>query len=394
MTKKSTFKNKKLTKALVWVMLFALLLTGQTIQSFATNYATDEPTRLTTIENEDLPSGSTCTNLSGMAYSDSYHRLYTAKVYDKDGESDGYFYYYPSVNDMDTYKMFLIKFVGHANGMTVDNSYVYITAASETSDSLSPHKKTKNHIIRISRSYIHNLTDGSTINLGSTNSNYKVFEPKYWSGNTLTKYTKKIGNITKYNSDGTFIVNLPWGDLHDGFAFTTAQIETVNGQEQFIINRTDNDIFVVHNNMATDKVTNPDIEYSPDCGLFIPRWYGYTWEDEDGNIQYDPDHYNPCKSVILWANIINGSYTLETIGSRQGIRVYTPDKINVNVSGYMDGNTPKYSFFELEAVAIYHYTKNNTEKADLIFSANVQGNNQKDGIFRLKRTDGGNFKIL
>ena len=109
---------------------------------------------------------------------------------------------------------------------------------------------------------------------------------------------------------------------------------------------------------------------------------------------YDPDHYNPCKSVILWANIINGSYTLETIGSRQGIRVYTPDKINVNVSGYMDGNTPKYSFFELEAVAIYHYTKNNTEKADLIFSANVQGNNQKDGIFRLKRTDGGNFKIL
>lgn len=393
MTKKNTFKNSKIAKALVWVMLFALLLTGQTIQSFATNYATLEPIRLVTINNENLPSGSTCTNLSGMAYSDSYNRLYTAKVYDQDGESDGYFYYYPNANNMSNYKKFLINFVGHANGMTVDSSYVYITASSQADDPNAPTDDYHNHIIRISRSYIHNLANGSTI----TSSNYTRFEPQYWSGGNLVEYEKQIGNITRYNTDGTFIVNLPWGSLsdEDGFAFTTAQIETVNGQEKFVINRTNNDIFVVRNNMATGQVTKPDIEYSPDCGLFIPRWYGYTWKDANGVTHYG-DNYNPCKSVILWANIINGSYTLETIGSRQGIRVYTPDKINVNVSNYMVGNTPKYTFFELESVAIIHYTENSVSKADLLFSANVQGATGYggDGIFRLKRADGGHFKIL
>jgi len=383
MTKKSTFKNKKLAKALVWVMLFALLLTGQTIQSFATNYSVAEPTRLATINNATLPSGYTCTNLSGMAYSDSYQRLYTVKVYDNNGESSGFLYYYPNASNMSNYKRFVIQFVGHANGMTVDGSYVYITAATNN----SPVIGNNNGIIRISRYYIHNLADGSTI----TSSNYDRFEPKYWSGNTLVDYGGTIGNITRYNTDGTFIINFGWSAVPNDYAFTTAAIETVNGSPEFVVSRASADIFVVLNNMQTGIVTKPDIEYAPDCGLFIPRWYGAL--DENGN---QGPYYNPCKTVILWANNVNGSYSLQDIGTRHNIRVYTPDKINVNASTYMVGSTPKYSFFELESVAVIHYTENSVSKADLLFTANVQSSftaYDGDGIFRLKRADGGHFKI-
>ena len=66
-----------MTKACVWFTIFVLLISGQAVWSFATNYAINEPTRLVTINNPSLPSGYTCTNLSGMAYSDSYQRLYT-----------------------------------------------------------------------------------------------------------------------------------------------------------------------------------------------------------------------------------------------------------------------------------------------------------------------------
>lgn len=387
---KTKHKNRMLSKICIWVMLFSLIVSGQTILSFATNYSINEPIRLTTIENENLPnSDKKCTNLSGMAYSDSYNRLYTAKVYDKDGESNGYFYYYPNISNMSNYKMFLIEFIGHANGMTVDNSYVYITASSQADDPDAPQDTYHNHIIRISRSYIHNLANGSTI----TSSNYTRFVPKYRKSNgTLADYDKQIGNISRYNADETFIINIPWGAVGEDFAFTTAQIEIENGSPVFVVNRSDSDIFVVKNYLKNRHVSKPDIEYSPDCGLFIPRWYGHTWL-ENGVVKYD-DYYNPLKTVILWANIMTGNYALEDIGTRHNIRVYTPDKINCDVSPFSNQTPPKYTSFEVEAVAIYHYTEDDTEKADLLFSANVQGNNQKDGIFRLKRADGGHFKIL
>ncbi|MBQ7597500.1 MAG: hypothetical protein IJU56_02860 [Clostridia bacterium] len=379
--------KRTFSKALALFLILAVTLTGQTIWSLAAGniIPINEPVRLISIPN--VTSDTTYTNLSAMAFGDNANCLYTVKVVDSGENSNGYFYYYPDISNPSVYNRFYIQFVGHANGMTVTSSYVYILASSNIDNANSPigtiADATKNKIIRISRSYLHNLANGSTIGY----SNYTVMTAKHYDNNgNLVDYNQALGNITRYNNNNSFIINYKLSGVTGGFAFTIARIQTIGGNEVFLVSESNSDIFIVQNLLPTTSVTHPDIAYSPTCGLFIPKWYG-----KDSNDSY----YNPCKNVVLWAKMVDGVYTNVTVGG-VSYKQYTPDKIVVDVSNVMVSGVNKYTKFEIEGTAIDHDADGNG-RADLLFSVNVTSTlsaHKADGVFRVTRTNNGSFVVV
>ena len=387
------------SKALALFLILAVALTGQTVWSFAAGniIQINEPERIISIINDPTQ---TYTNLSAMSFADNANCLYTVKVADTGTNSNGYFYYYPDIDDDSNYRQFFIQFVGHANGMTVTSQYIYILALSQTENNTSSpigsnEAATQNKIIQIPRSFIHNLPNGSTI----SPSNYTIITAKHYNGSVLQDYNQALGNITRYNNNNSFIVNYHLSGVTGGFAFTIARLQTVNGNTEFIVSEDHDDIFIVRNLLPDTYLTHPDIAYSTTCGLFIPKWYGGKKKVGDEYV-INEQYYNPCKNVVLWAKMVDGVYTNKKVG---GIwyKEYIPDKIVVNVSNLMVGNIPKYTKFEIEGTAIDHYKENEgqpneVEKADLLFSVNVNSTlsaHKADGIFRVKRTGTDSFVV-
>ena len=373
--------KKQLTKTIVGILLALILATSFITPAFASSVISD-------VDHEwlfDVPdqpyTSNNCTNISGIGIGKTQNSLFVVKSHDTDNHTDAAFFYYPDMNYPSTCRIYRLKYAGHANGMAVDNNYIYITASSNAQNPNYPHPNTYNCIIRISRSLIASLSNGATINY----SDYTTFEPVKEVSGTYSTYGKNISMITKYNTNGKFIINFDELSTSTRFAFTTAEIKTVGGQEKFVISTNHNDIFFVENNLSGSGTSKVDICYSPNCGLFIPKWYGKMAASKT----------NRNKNVILWVNNVNGSYTnvSTTYGS---CNCYTPRKINHVVTD-VDGDYT-LTKFEMESVAF-------DQNDEFIFSANIQYTKTSqiglddadtyddDGIFRLYH-NGTNHKFL
>ena len=375
--------TRKITKAIVCLVLALILATSFITPAFAAGVISNVAAlRLFSVP-DTIYGSNRCTNISGIGIGKTMNSLFVVKCYDKNNETDAAFYYYPDMDSPSSYRVYRLKYAGHANGMAVDNSYIYITASTTTDGTGYPHATTNNSIIRISRSLIASLSTGSTINY----SDYTSFAPVVQNANgTYSNYTGDISAITKYNNNGKFIINYSPLTTTSAFAFTTAQIKTVSGQDKFVVSTSNSDVFFVDNNLAGSGTSNVDICYSPNCGLFIPKWYG----------KMASPYTNRNKNVILWVNNVTGSYTYQNVTGIGNCRYYTARKINHVVNDTSGGYT--LTKYEMESIAF-------TDDDDFIYSANVtytqtstigtsnENSYDDDGIFNLYYNDTNHSKF-
>ncbi len=329
------------------------------------------------VRRADLPTvtydGKKCFGAQAMGVSRGKNCLYSIKI---DGDdSIATMYYFPDISKWNDKVHFIVYGIGHANGMTVDTNYIYIYTGEA--------------FVRINRSYISALADGSVIDV-KTNSNCKILVPKKVNpdekARETTPYVNYLSTIYAVSRDTTtnnFIVYTKIKNIADSEynGFRRASIK----DGEFVISTENDDIFLVKNNLAYSQATRQDICYVSGSGLFIGKWYGAS---ADSTLQ------NLTKNVILWADIDNGAYTYY-----ERYKCYTPDKIRVDMTNYVDSETgvKMYEKFEIESIGI-------TAKKNLVASFNViytdayksakgLADKEDDGIYKITKTDGSTFVL-
>lgn len=309
------------------------------------------------------------------------------------------FYDFPNINEPTKRYYYFIPQAGHANGMAIDDYNIYICGWTKEDDLLIDaalelgmepedyEDVPNNWIIKLQRSYFsyfRSECNGEVLVPDSpTEKGYSVLNPII-DGTIDTPFTYEIRNITKYNSNKTFIVQYFWNkNIGNNLAYTTARLVTENGVEKFYVSTDPDDIFIVENNVQFYDGTLQDICYSEGNGLFIPIWYQ--------NKKSPNTHLvNENKNVIMWVDLsTTNNPKLSTI-TIDGVtyRYYTqPDKINVNQSG------KGYDVFEIESIAI-------TDDDEMLFGANIiQAKNQQgeltssDSVFKMTYNNGQNFVL-
>lgn len=332
--------TKKLLSA---VLVLSLLLTSGFL-AFATHtqISNVEATRIVNIPSKKFGETS-CSCIGGLGvYSNA---MYTIKVSNDNTKAKLYYFEdYTNVTNAGR-KIFNLTGVGHANGMTVDTNYLYITTWTSGNE---------NNIMRIQLSKLRGWTDGTTITPSTTG--VKIFDPiikdlvNSTSTNTVYKdYPYMIGSITRHYADGRFIIRaeVP-GHNDDDYAFTRASVKTINNVEQFVVSHDEDNIFFIKN-VIDDSVTDQDIFYSEDNGFFLPK-----------------SHYggNGARNRILWANIKGGyNDTTKTINGKT-YRAYTPTEIVFDRHNDKGWDITRFNVYEVESCAM---TPNN----ELYISINV-----------------------
>lgn len=339
-------------------------------------------TRMATIPNVKV-GGVNCTNIGGLsvASNDSNKRLYVVKSNENEVESVLYFYAnYDNISDnMDNsnnsnYGICKIRgLIGHANAMTLDDNYIYITCwkqikKDDTTEEIAKKEKVKNKILRISRNEIWSMyKNRNGTNMGTIDSNNMhnsvIFTAKKLDSNGgYEDYTLAIRSITKYKNNGEFIIGR---GVHNGcWCFTTAKIVG----NRFVVSTTTEDIFKVE--IDKSDWTNQDIGYSPSNGLFLPCW------DKNGS---------KVENIIYWVklNSLSGENRVYKNDGSCKYRKISVKKVNNTIEKW-----------EVESIS---FDNDN----DMIVSANVEDNKDphvyKDGVFKIRRktaTSGGSYKFL
>lgn len=320
----------------------------------------------------------TYTAVGGIATGKSKHSMFVLKGNSRT-QQHALFYYFPDMDNPNKYGVYRLRHAGHGNAMTVDRTNIFVAGWVSGDDyeqtGNQANNKYNNWILMIPRSTIADMgltKTGKQIPKDNKSTEevegFTVLYPKVKkvaSDGTVTysDYKQRIASITKYNEDGVFLVGTTPPIDGDYLAYRKAQLEKYNGQTLFVVSEDPDDVFVIKDTTLNKDAVGQDMCYSPNCGLFIPRWYG--GDDENEN-------YNPLKNVILWADI-DGEYSTVKQGSAT-YKVYTPIKINVNK--YKESDT--YSQFEIESIAF---------QADdtMIFSCNTldAAGKQADAVFKL-----------
>lgn len=387
---------KRLTAFLLAVVCTATFCTMA--YAAAIVYNNIELEHIATIENQTID-GITYTAVGGIAVGTDRTSMFVMKS-EKNDENNGYyateqmalFYDYPNINDLTNRHTYRIPQTGHANGMTIDDYNIYVCGWAKHGEGIGNQlgNTDNNWIIKIPRnkfSDFRDQNDGYVIpadNPKSTNivEGYSVLIPLEDGAEEDTPFTFEIKNITKYNSNKTFIVQYFTDEnIGNNLAYTTARLVTEDGVEKFYVSTDPDDIFIVENNVLFYDGTLQDICYSPGNGLFIPIWYSpSTSNSPNANLT------NKNKNVIMWVDLSTTNNTkLSTITVGENTyRYYTqPDKINVNQSG------KGYTKFEVESIAI-------TTDNEMLFSANIAGSGELtsvDSVFKLTHDNGQNFVL-
>lgn len=289
-----------------------------------------------------------------VASTGSYKRLFVVRVNGQ--ENKAVLYMYKSYENMETdatdeYGTFeLDNLAGHANGMAIDDEYIYITCRSEKNNT------NQYNVVRILRSGLWNMYKAKTeTHKGKldANSGYVTIMPVVNSDGSI--FTTKIVGTTHYKdlvdeNDSNkkikrFIIKTPKTKVNGESCmnFTIAHVEE-NGTDD------DKDDFFVVSDSATDKFRvafddlantfGQDIGYDPNCGLFIVRPYKVKITDEEGNNKFVPTTEN----AIIWIR-------LDSLPEGEN-RVYRKD----NEDGYriirVNKSTDIFETYELQSVGI------------------------------------------
>lgn len=341
-----------------------------------------------------------CSGINAMGISsDNNNCLYTIKI-DSDNEAAAIMYYFPNISDWTTYKKFDLYGVGHANGMTVDEDYIYI-CASRTKNVTNPNNK----IVRISRNYISSLYNAEEpiLTASTTNENCKIMQPKKVNPNVSDRattpyvnYTEKFSTISMDKSSGTFIIGKVFDNVDslEYNGFTRARII----DNEFVVSTDINDMFLVKNNIVYQNAARQDICYASGYGLFIGKWYRKPAYDPDDDItDEEDDNRDPTKNVILWANIDK-----KATESHKGYKLYIPDRILIDVGDYVskEYNVKMYTFFEIESLGITNkgnlvanFNINYTEEYRTAYRNENGVNPSRGGIYKITREDGSQYKL-
>lgn len=292
-------------------------------------------------------------------------RLFVVKVSSDDQKAMLYMYKdYTTMDNSsdDEYGRFTLSgFVGHANGMAIDDNYIYITGWNSKNGSNG------NKIVRIKRSMLWSKYKSTTAidkgTLTADSSGCTILPVVYSDGSS---FDKNIASITYYKNgqflvayqlnrnnskDSQFFEGVNLDENKDYFSYTTAQIS--NGK--FVVNNSKSDVFRV--SFDVKNTTGQDIGYDPDCGFFIVRWLG------------------GAKNSIIWVK-------LNSLSGEN--RIYEKDNskyriIKVNKSSGI------FNSYELESVSIGSdncmYASVNTVVTD----SEKYSKYSKDGIFKIER---------
>ena len=371
---------KKNLRILVAIMLIMVTTFGMNLEASAITLTYEG--KIT--RRADLPDviidGFDCRAVNAMGVSRKANCLFTIKI--SSNEERAILYYFHDITKWDEYIWMELEGVGHANGMTVDTNHIYIcTSSNETTT--TPNNK----VVRIFRDDIEMASEGDVFSVAEGN----MYEMNVVtiSNDQYIPYTDKFSTIARDNDTGTFIIGKSITNVTDSKeynGFTRAEVDGAN----FVVSSDTSDMFLVENNIDYKNAAKQDICYVSGSGLFIGRWYrNYS------NTASDNAQRNPTENYILWADIEgNPDYQY------MGYDCYTPDKIAVDVTGYIDEefNVVKYSFFEIESLGI-------TAKRNLIATFNVDYTTAyenayeakygsapiKDGIYKITKTDGSKF---
>ena len=356
-------------------------------------------------------------NTNGMAIGKSHDSLFVMKSND-DVTKKGKLFYFPNFSVSSSCAVLTVDYVGHANGMAIDDNNIYLTASSEISQNIEPHDD--HFILKIPRSVIHSK---ALIKFANPSQDVLIEEEDptipgvdgftwlpFMVGNITTgqptgPYPYTIGRITCYDGNGesrngnfivTYHINNNNSFEYNHTAYTRAKLITYNGSEVLLLSNSLNDIFVIKNTIQHDPndpltYANGNILYSSECGFFDPKFLKVT-----------VDNYGRrTKNVILWADIdstpssvyINSNY----------YRCFIPDKINLNAKNEADpdiGNSNKmYSKFEIESMAFDEnnnmyiaantkYTRSTDNTPYSYFEAHQNYYNEDpipDGVFEITR---------
>ena len=289
----------------------------------------------------------------------SNNRLFVARIDESKNIVKLYMYKdYTTMSNSsnDGYGVFTLEGLGgHANGMAVDDNYIYITSWNKSKDT------NKNKILQISRRKLWSMykatneTEKGTIKAGDDG--YTILSSYYSNGSV---YEDLIYSITYYK-DGKFIINyypknseLFYTSSTKTIYYTTAEVQ--NGK--FVVSNSPSDVFCV--DTGTIKPTGQDIGYGAKSGFFIVLWLG------------------GAKNKIVWIRLNslsgnNRAYTATNSKYRH---------INLNMSEKV------FSQYELESVSIgSDYSLYGNVNTTLAKNADPKYDVfDSDGIIRIERS--------
>ena len=312
--------------------------------------------------------GTVTTNLGGISAGTANNRVFAVKS--SSNQTVATFYYYDNIYDTAYAKetktplriVFPNSFLAHANSMTVDDDYVYISMWKKDSTT------NRNKIMRVTRKYISSVKDRAVVEdagkIGnSENHKYKVllksgekvefcrdFTVKYTDG---SEYNKSITQIAKYSYDKEngitkfLITASKKNDNERYYAVATLKNNAITVEK--------GETFTLLNNLPNDSITAQDIFYDSKYGLYVLYW-GYKNDTGKGS---------NVKNYVVRYNI--SSLKNKT----KGVSIsYQPSKI-IGING----SSSKYDQYELESLAFINRdsSKNKMDKPAFIFSSNNVG---------------------
>lgn len=345
----------KLLKKSISVILVVFIITCQLFTTMAASVdIAATTTRIGSISNSDgmLGMQGMCVTATG-----SNNRLFVARINNDNTLAKLYMYKdYTAMSNSkdDSYGVFTLDgFAGHANGMAVDDNYIYITCWYGNTNT--------NKIARISRSKLWSMYKATTeIDKGTITPDMDgcTVLTAYYNSNDQA-YSGIIYAITYYK-DGKFIINYDVRGSEEFYSsstkviyYTTAEVK--NGK--FIVNDSPSEIFCV--DAGTTKQDGQDIGYGAKSGFFIALTIGET------------------KNKIVWVKLNslsgnNRAYTATNSKYRH---------INLNMSENV------FSKYELESISVgkdYNlYGNVNTILADN--ADEKYGAFASDGIIKIER---------
>lgn len=316
------------------------------------------------------------TNLGGMSAGTANNRLFvvksdTSNKYESEGtaETKGVLYYYSDIYNPSNVKhiQFTNSLLGHANSMAVDDNYIYVTMWQKKDGG------EKTRILQINRKAISAMPENDIIRSATERrEGIKVctrFYPKNPDG---TKYETAITSITKYSYDSvnkktTFIIGAGNYDNRRILIYKKAVLD----HNTNVITVLDTTYYIKNTALDTGKpVTQQDIFYDKEYGLFIPEWHG-----DSENHRLD----NSIMQVDLKRQTT--PYTIQT-GNNAGtvINVITPTYLHT-----LNSNDSSLTTFELESMAFIKKSSDKKSSAfRVLLTANIAGNGNSDAIVEIK----------
>lgn len=305
---------------------------------------------------------STTSGMGGISAGTANNRLFVVKS--SPNNTYATFYYYDNIYDTayanETKTPLRIVFpkgyLAHANSMTVDDDYVYISMWKKGGNNY-------NRIMRISRKYISSVKDRAFVDKIDNTSEYQVtlksgkkvkfcreFTIKYTDGGT---YDKSITQIAKYSYDKEkgitkFIITA--GKKSDNERYYT--IATLKNNA---ITVEKGEYFALLQNLSSNIITAQDIFYDSQYGLYT-LFYGYNPSTKQGN---------KTKNFIFRYNISS-----QKTKAKGEVISYRPSKAIA-----IKGDAEIYKTYELESLAFINRDKNKNKlgKPIFIFSSNNAG---------------------